>query len=71
MLREYNFAGIPIQNSENFRERAEELRSWANVFKDPVAKATMLRNAKFYDDLAEQAAQQNAGHAGTPKLTQE
>jgi hypothetical protein len=54
-----------LENSVQWRMRAEEMRTIADGMVDPINRATALRLAKDYDRLAEHAerhAERSARH---------
>jgi hypothetical protein len=46
-----------INDPAHWRQRAQEMRSIANRFDDPVAKQSMLEIAQYYEQLAAIAEQ--------------
>jgi len=54
---EYDEFASRVEDGEHWRERAEEMRTIAELAKDQDAKDTMLRIAVEYDELAKRADQ--------------
>ena len=50
-----------LDDPEHWRHRAEEARLLSQKLNDPIAKAAMLRIAKDYEQLAEQAQKRAPG----------
>jgi len=51
----------PINDPENWLNRAKEARALAERIDDPEAKRTMLKNADEYERLAHRAKERAAG----------
>jgi hypothetical protein len=56
-----------LDDPEHWRHRAEEARHISDKLDDPIAKAAMLRIAKDYEQIADQAQKRAPGARPLPK----
>ena len=51
-----NSATLPVTSAERWKARAEECRTLADCFTDPICHGQLTRLAQTYDELAVAAA---------------